>query len=87
VSAEHVELDRIVLALDNALGEAQTFAQGSHDDFHELVRHCREMYDILLAVLVRHPELATTEMRSYVDATRATIHELELLAGTPTARH
>ena len=66
---EEEERDRIVLALDNALDEAQTFGKGDHDEFRELVKHCREMHDILLAAMLRHPSIATDALKVFVRST------------------
>ena len=76
--------DRIVEALDRALDQTQTFGGGDHAKFRDLVKRCRELHDILLAAIVRRPELSTASMRAYVDTTSAKIGELELLAGTST---
>ena len=82
------ERDRIVFTLDNAIEEAQTFGQGDHDDFRELVKRAREMHDILLQALRQHPRLDTAGMAAYVQSTRNHIQELELLAGASSlSRH
>jgi hypothetical protein len=80
------ERDRIVFALDNAVEEAQAFGQGDHDEFRELVKHAREMHDILLQALRQHPRLDTAGMALYVTSTRDRIRELELLAGASAYR-
>ena len=82
------ERDRIVQTLDKALDEAQSFAKGDHEEFRELVKHCREMHDVLLAAMRSHPAIATGALESFVTTTLASIRELELLAGlSTTSRH
>ena len=53
-----------------------------------LVRHARELHEILLQTLRQHPRLDTVGMTSYVQSTRDRVRELELLAGASSlSRH
>jgi hypothetical protein len=82
------ERDRIILALDQALDDAHGFGKGDYDEFRELVKHCREIHDVLLAAIKRHPAIHASDLDHYVSTTRASIPELELLAGVSSiSRH
>ena len=75
------ELARIEATLLQAIGEAKVVVKdrGVGPQFHELVRHAREMHDILLDALRAGGSQATQRMWGLCIALGNAVDELELL--------
>ena len=48
-------------------------------EFRELVKHAREMHELLLEAMEEAPELVNDELRAYCDDTNSDIRALEQL--------
>ena len=82
------ELRRIEAALDAAVAEAKIRVRrrGIDTEFREIVRHAREMHDLLLEALAANERLATEYLRSLSDAAASSIEHLEALTTLPDGR-
>ena len=78
------DLARIAATLITAIGQAKARAKefGIDPDFREIVRHAREMHDLLIEALIENEPLSTAYLRGLSDATENTIERLEALAET-----
>ena len=80
------EIERIVFTLRVALDDAERL---SHDgsaaaaEVVEVVRHAREMHDILCAALREHPALASPALLELQESAAQVIEQLELVALGP----
>jgi hypothetical protein len=81
----NVELDRIIAALNNAVEEAEVNALTNNDDgaFREIVRHAREMYEIMSELMQADATIATPDLCTFRDATNERIRKLEELVDGP----
>jgi hypothetical protein len=75
------EIDRIEATLLQAIGEAKVVVKerGVGPQFREIVRHAREMHDLLLGVLRDGGSQATQRMWGLCIALGNAVDELELL--------
>lgn len=82
------DLARIAATLVAAIGQAKARANefGIDPDFREIVRHAREMHDLLIEALIDNEPLSTAYLRGLSDATENTIEQLEALAATTDGR-
>lgn len=82
------EIARIAATLVGAVTEASARAQelGIDAEFRELVRHSREMHDLLIEGLVENEPLSTAYLRGLGESAGNTIEQLEALAEMPDGR-
>jgi hypothetical protein len=82
------DLARIAATLVAAIAQAKVRANefGIDPDFREIVRHAREMHDLLLEALIENEPLSTAYLRGLSDATENTIEHLEALAEMPDGK-
>ncbi len=82
------DLARIAATLVAAIGQAKARAKefGIDPDFREIVRHAREMHDLLIEALIENEPLSTAYLRGLSDATENTIEQLEALVETADGR-
>ena len=82
------ELPRIAATLVGAVTEAKARAQelGIDAEFRELVRHSREMHDLLIEGLIENEPLSTEYLRGLGESAGNTIGQLEALAEMPDGR-
>src|ERR1700674_2723964 len=82
------ELARTTATLLAAVAEAKARVQvqGIDPEFREIVRHAREMHDLLLEALAGNERLATEYMRGLSDAAANSIEHLEALAMLPDGK-
>ena len=79
------EIERIVFTLRVALDDAERL---THDgsaaaEVVEVVRHAREMHDILCAALREHPALASPALLELQETAGQVIEQLEFVALGP----
>ena len=69
------ELGRIMSTVTTAIVDARNQAAqiGIDSEFRELVKHAREMHELLLEAMEEAPELVNDELRAYCDDTNAEI--------------
>ena len=60
--------------------------RGIDREFREIVRHAREMHDLLLEALAANERLATEYLRGLSDAAANSIEHLESLAMLPDGK-
>ena len=84
---ENAELGRIMSTLTTAIVDARNrAAQIAIDaDFRTMVKHARDMHELLLEAMEEAPELVNDELRAYCDDTNADIRALEQLGGKPAS--
>jgi hypothetical protein len=75
------EISRLEVALSSAIGEAKIVFEdvGVCPQFHEIVRHARELHDILLETMVELEPHIAERLRGLTDSFGNAIGELELL--------
>jgi hypothetical protein len=80
------ELAHITGTFVVAEAKARAHVQGIDPEFREIVRHAREMHDLLLEALAANERLATEYVRGLGDAAANSIEQLEALAALPDGR-
>ena len=81
VAPEIAEIARISAALVDALREAHAMAQAGRfgADFSELVRHTREMSELLSEAIANAGDQVEDQVRTFAATLSATIERMELL--------
>jgi len=79
------EIERIVFTLRVALDDAERLTHGGSAaaEVAEVVRHAREMHDILCAALREHPALASPALLELQETAGQVIEQLEFVALGP----
>lgn len=82
------DLARIAATLVTAIGQAKARVRelGIDPDFREIVRHAREMHDLLIEALIENEPLLTAYLRGLSDTTQNAIEQLEALAAMPDGK-
>jgi hypothetical protein len=71
---------------DRAYDGVRARRRGIDTEFRAIVRHAREMHDLLLEELAANERLATEYMRGLSDAAANAIEHLEALTALPDGR-
>ena len=81
------DLGRIMSALTTAIVDARNQAAeiGIDAEFREIVKHARDVHELLLEAMEEAPELVNDELRAYANDTNADIRALEQLGGKPAS--
>ena len=81
------DLGRIMSTLTTAIVDARNrAAQIAIDaDFRAMVKHARDVHELLLEAMEEAPELVNDELRAYANDTNADIRGLEQLSGRPAS--
>jgi hypothetical protein len=82
------DLARIAATLVAAIAQAKARAKefGTDSDFREIVRHAREMHDLLIEALIENEPLSTAYLRGLSDTTENAIERLEAFADMPDGK-
>ena len=82
------DLARIAATLVAAIAQAKARAKefGTDSDFREIVRHAREMHDLLIEALIENEPLSTAYLRGLSDTTENAIERLEAIADMPDGK-
>lgn len=82
------EFARIAATLVATVTEASARARelGIDAEFRELVRHAREMHDLLIEALIENAPLSTAYLHGLGESAGNTIEQLEALATRPNGK-
>ena len=85
------QLSRLSSTMLAAVTEAERLVReqpkGYASELRELVRHAREMHELLLEALLQSPTLSTVAVRDVVEASGSAIDQLEALTIPHSAKH
>ena len=83
------ELARIAGGTLRAIREATAYAEakGIDDEFREILRHCRDMHELLLEALIELEPDLDNEVRGFADRARASILRLVAMLGPDSLVH
>jgi hypothetical protein len=81
--------ERLTSTLLAALTEAESLVRTGQKgvELRGLVRHAREIHELLLEALLEHPALSTVAIRDVAETSGRTIDQLEALAIPHSEKH
>ena len=82
---DNANLGRIMSSLATSIEDARNQAaeMGIDGEVREIVKHAREMHEVLLEAMEEAPELSTDRLRAYSTATDSEIRALEKTSSGP----